>query len=127
MDAASLQHILVNDWAVLENTPPAERRPAELHRWFGGVEHLAELVGERPQEVMQQLRSAARPLVSRRRWEMLHELAQDLAVARALGQDLSPPWHRRLDRLADVMGSERQRVVDAVEDAATAVEVTVQA
>ena len=125
MSPSTLHHILVRDWAVLENTPPVERRPAELARWYGGVEDLAAMSGVTVQEMAERLRVEAEPLAARRRHEMLRELAQDLAVSRALAEELTPPWYRRLDRLAQVAGTPADQVLTHVTEAARNVRVTV--
>jgi hypothetical protein len=104
MEATPLWHVLVMDWTVVENTPPSSRRPLEMQRWHFRVERLAQLVERPVSELTSELKAAAKSEAARRRREMEAELTEDLAVCRALGKPVNPPWQRRLEILADISG-----------------------
>jgi hypothetical protein len=107
------------DWTAVENTPPFDRRPLEMQRWHFRVERLAEMVDRPAAEVAQELKEEARELARRQRREMEASLAEDLAVSRAQGEQVKPPWRRKLRILAEISGQERdvvqQRVISAAE------------
>jgi hypothetical protein len=102
MEPTPLWHVLVMDWSTVENTPPAARRPLEMQRWHFRVERLANLVDRPAPELAAELKEAARHEALRQRREMEAELAEDLAVVRAQGKPVGPPWQRRLAVLAQV-------------------------
>jgi len=120
-----LRHLLIVDWATLENTPPGDRIPDRLYRWKEGAERLASIEGREPAEVIDEIRSIARNRVDRERESELAELARDLAVDRALGKRTKPPWQRRLKRVAEVMDLPLQTIRDRVEQRASRVRVDV--
>ncbi|HSN55745.1 MAG TPA: hypothetical protein VLT32_13785 [Candidatus Sulfomarinibacteraceae bacterium] len=104
MEPTPLWHVLVMDWTAVENTPPAARRPLEMQRWHFRVERLAGMVERPVAELAAELKEAARTEARRQRREMEGELAEDLAVYRAQGKAVGPPWQRRLATLAQICG-----------------------
>lgn len=123
MDAETLRWLLVTDWAVIENTPPDERRPAEIHRWRHRARCLSEMQRRSFTEVADEVQHEARRVAHHRRRELEAELARDLAFQRAVGRGTPPPWHRRLGRLAAVTGRPLASVRAAIEQAAAAIKV----
>ena len=117
MEARPLWHVLVMDWTVVENTPPSARRPLELQRWHLRVERLARMLDRSSTEVAQELKDQAVQVARRQRRELEASLAEDLAVCRAQGQHMKPPWRRKLEALAVSPGQPfddlRERIVDA--------------
>ena len=123
MDSTPLWHVLVMDWSAVENTPPAARRPLELQRWHFRVERLAAAVNRPASELACELKDAARGEAARQRREMAAELAEDLAVCRAQGRPVGPPWQRRLVILAQVCGEPIEVVEARVSAAAGSIRV----
>jgi hypothetical protein len=125
MDTDSVRWMLIDDWANIENTPRRERSPLRLERWHHRAHELA--VSERRQlmEVEEELQDTARSVAARQRRELHIELARDLAACRALGHDLTPPWHRRLHRLAEVEGMPEESLRHSIENVAAAIQVVV--
>lgn len=117
MEARSLWHVLVMDWTTVENTPPSSRRPLEMQRWHFRVERLAQIMDRPSAELAIELKDEARVLARRQRREIVASLAEDLAVSRAQGHRMKPPWRRKLRALAEVTGQPfddlRERVADA--------------
>ncbi len=124
-DHEVLRHLLIVDWATLENTPPEDRLPDRLYRWNEGVVRLASIEGRELEAVIDEIRSIARNRVDRERQSEIAELARDLAVDRALGKRTTPPWQRRLKRMAQVMGLPLQTMREQVEQMASRVRVDV--
>lgn len=117
MEARPLWYVLVMDWTTVENTPPSSRRPLEVQRWHLRVERLA-LIMDRPSvELVSELKNEARVLARRQQREIEASLAEDLAVSRAQGQRMKPPWRRKLRALAEITDQPfddlRERVADA--------------
>ena len=125
MDAADLRFLLIVDWAEVENTPVTERRQLTLERWFDRARRLAEFEGKREQDVFDELQSLARIRAARARVELITELSKELAIAHALDRRVTPPWRRRLARLAAVMRVPTDSLQREIEAAADAVRVTV--
>jgi hypothetical protein len=125
MEPTPLRHLLVMDWTEVENTPPAARRPLELQRWHFRVERLAALVDRPAAELAAELKNEARLEASRRRTIIEAELAEDLAVCRALGQPAGLPWKRRMDVLAAISGQAYDTVEERVAAAAASIRVVV--
>lgn len=119
MEARSLWHVLVMDWTAVENTPPSARRPLEMQRWHFRVERLAAMLNRPAGELMCELKDEARELARRERREMEAALAEDLAISRAQGLPVRPPWRRKLRTLAEISGQTnedvQQRVMAAAE------------
>ena len=124
-DNEVLRHLLIVDWANLENTPPGDRIPDRLYRWKQGVERLASAEGRNPSSVVEEIKMIARNRVDRERQAELAELARDLAVDRALGKRTTPPWQRRLAKIARIMDLPLQTMLDQVEQMAARVRVDV--
>jgi hypothetical protein len=120
-----LRHLLIVDWATIENTPPGERFPDRLYRWRKGAERLAAREGLEVGAVVTELQRIARNRVAREREAVLADLARDLAVNRALGKRTAPPWQRRLSRIASVMDVPLKNVRDKVERMAARVRVEI--
>ena len=123
MEARPLRHILVMDWTAVENTPPESRRPLELQRWHFRVERLAELVDRPAGELVRELKEEARAIARRERLEMEAALAEDLAVSRAQGEQVKPPWRRKLKVLAEISGQPTEVIQQRVFEAAAAIQV----
>jgi hypothetical protein len=123
MEVRPLWHVLVMDWTVVENTPPASRRPLEVQRWHFRVERLAKMVDRSPAELAFELKEEARDEARRQRRWMEAALAEDLAVSRALGKQVNPPWRRKLQDLADISGQPRDAVRARVAAAAASIQV----
>jgi hypothetical protein len=119
MEARPLWHVLVMDWTAVENTPPTDRRPLEMQRWHFRVERLAKMLDRPTGELVVELKEEARLHARRLRREIESALARDLAVSRAQGRQPTPPWERKLMRLAEIEGRTsddvHQRVADAAE------------
>jgi len=127
METASLRHILVTDWAKVENTPLCDRRELEVDRWHAWAARLAEVEHRPVPVVIAQLKARAREVAVRQRRELLIGLARDLAVSRALCRSLDPPWQRRLDRLVQLTGLAPETVLAEVERIAAEVKVVIPA
>jgi hypothetical protein len=125
MDIDSVRWMLIDDWADIENTPRTERPPLRLERWHHRARELAITEQRQLIEVEDELQETARSVAARQRRELHIELARDLAACRALGHDLTPPWHRRLHRLAEVEGTPDETLRHAIENAAAAIQVVV--
>lgn len=125
MDAEAVRFMLIRDWAEVENTPLQERQPVRLERWHHRARCLATATGRSPLAVEQELQGSARRVAADRRRELETELARDLATMRALGQEPTPPWHRRLRALAEVIGVAPESLRSDVEAAAGAIRVMV--
>jgi hypothetical protein len=123
MEARPLWHVLVMDWTAVENTPPSARRPLEMQRWHFRVERLAKMLDRNPGEVVGELKEEARRMASRERREMEAALAEDLAVSRAQGLPVKPPWRRKLQVLAEISGQSMDEVQTRVVEAAEAIQV----
>ena len=95
-------------------------------RWHIRAQRLAEMENRPVGDVTSELMSFAQDLAARKRDDQLTELARDLAVSRALGQKLKPPWRRRIQLLGQIMGLPSQAVRDEVESLASNVTVVVQ-
>jgi len=117
MEVRPLWHVLVMDWTLVENTPPSSRRPLELQRWHLRVERLAQLMDRPSVELVTELKDEAKILARRQRREIEASLAEDLAVSRAQGQQMKPPWRRKLRALAEITGQPfddlRERIAEA--------------
>ena len=127
METSSLRHILVTDWAKIENTPVADRRQLEVERWHKWATSLAEIEQRPIPVVVAQLKAKAREVAARQLRDLLTGLARDLAVSRAMGTTLNPPWQRRLNRLVQVTGLAQETVMGQVERIAADVQVVVPA
>jgi hypothetical protein len=125
MEPADLRFLLIVDWAELENTPVTERRHLTLERWFDRARRLAELDARPEQEVIDELQSLARIRAARARVELITELSKELAIAQALDKRVTPPWKRRVSRLAAVLKVPTESLQREIEAAADAVRVTV--
>ena len=125
MESADLRFLLIVDWAELENTPVTERRQLTIERWFDRARRLAGFEKRPDQDVIDELQSLARIRAARSRVELITELSKELAVAHALGRRVTPPWRRRLSRLAAVMKVPTESLQREIEAAADAVRVTV--
>ncbi len=123
MEARSLWHVLVMDWTVVENTPPAARRPMEVQRWHLRVERLARMADRPAAELARELKDAARDEARRQRRTMEAALAEDLAVSQAQGRQVNPPWRRKLQDLADISGQPFDAVRARVASAAASIHV----
>jgi len=123
MEVGPLWHVLVMDWTVVENTPPLIRRPLELQRWHFRVERLAQMMDRPSGELVRELKDEARNLAQRQRCVMEASLAEDLAVSRAQGQPIKPPWRRKLQALAEITGQQREDLQKKVIAAAEAIQV----
>lgn len=119
MEARPLRHVLVMDWTVVENTPPSLRKPLEMQRWHFRVERLAAMLDRPCQEMAVELKEEAKEVARRERRVIVAALAEDLAVTRAQGRRVRPPWRRKLEALAEVTGQPfedlHNRVVAAAE------------
>lgn len=125
MEPAALRYVLVIDRAKLENTPAYDHRPSEIQRWRIRAYRLAELEDRDVETVISELREQAHLLASRQREHALNELARDLAVSKALGERVAPPWQHRLRHLVDIMDVPVNTLKDKVERMAATVEVVV--
>jgi hypothetical protein len=123
MDTVSLHHVLVMDWSDIENTPADRRKPLVMQQWHFRAERLARLLERPTSEVVADLQQAAREEARRRQREMEFALAEDLAVCRAQGRSLKPPWERKLRTLAEISGQPFDEVGQRIERAAAAIEV----
>ena len=123
MEARPLRHVLVMDWTAVENTPPASRRPLEMQRWHFRVERLAHMLDRPPGELAGELKREARRVARRERREMVAALAEDLAVSRAQGQPVKPPWRRKLQALAEISGQPSEDLRRRVAEAAASIQV----
>lgn len=123
MEARPLWHVLVMDWTAIENTPPSCRRPLEMQRWHFRVERLATMLERPAGELVGELKEEARSEAERRRREMEASLAEDLAVSRAQGRPLGPPWSRKLQTLAEISGQPSELVRERVAAAAESIQV----
>jgi len=123
MEATPLRHVLVMDWTTIENTPPASRRPMEVQRWHLRLERLATMVHTPVDELAAELKDEARVEAQRRRRIMEAALAEDLAVSAAQGKQVSPPWRRKLQNLADISGQPCDAVRARVAAAAASIQV----
>lgn len=126
MQRTVLRHLLVLDWAKIENTPAPERRPARLELWYRGARALAADNGSELAPLVAELQSAAGEVARRERHEVLADLARDLAVHQALGEDVGTGWRRRTRRLAEVMGLPSSAIRERIEHRAAAIEVVIQ-
>lgn len=125
MEPQALRYVLITDWARIENTPVAERRPMAVQRWHRRANHLASLLGAPAAQVQADLKTEAAKVAARQRQEILSQLAHDLAVSQALGEPIPPPWQRRLQKLVAVMDLPVQSVRDRVDALAANVSVVV--
>jgi hypothetical protein len=125
MEPADLRFLLIVDWAELENTPVTERRQLTIERWFDRARRLAAIEGRVEQDVIDELQSLARIRAARARVELITELSKELAIAQALDKRVTPPWRRRLARLAAVMKVPTDSLQREIEAAADAVRITV--
>jgi hypothetical protein len=125
VEPAALRYVLVIDRAKLENTPTYDHRPSEIQRWRIRAQRLAELEGRNVDTVIAELRDRAHSLACKQREEALNDLARDLAVSRALGKTVAPPWQHRLDQLVDIMDVPLNTLREKVERLASTVEVVV--
>lgn len=125
MEAADLRFLLIVDWAEVENTPVTERRQLTLERWFDRARRLAALEARPDQDVIDELQSLARIRAARARVELITELSKELAIAQALDRRVTPPWRRRVSRLAAVLKVPTESLQREIEAAADAVRVTV--
>ncbi len=123
MNTVSLRHVLIMDWTDIENTPVDRRRPLVMQRWHFRVERLARLVERPADEVAAELKGDARREADRQRREMEVALAEDLAVCRAQGRSVAPPWRRRLEVLAKISGRSFEEIDARVTAAAAAIQV----
>lgn len=123
MEVRPLWHVLVMDWTTVENTPPSIRRPLELQRWHFRVERLAQMMNQPAAEIGRRLKEEARSAAHRQRRQMEASLAEDFAVCRAQGQQIKPPWRRKLKALAEISGQEREDVQRRVIAAAESIQV----
>ena len=123
MNAMSLEHVLVMDWSAIENTPVDRRRPLVMQRWHLRAERLARLLERPTLEVVAELQDAARREARRQQREMEFALAEDLAVCRAQGRSVTPPWERKLRALAEISGQPFDEIGRRIERAAAAIQV----
>ena len=123
MEARPLWHVLVMDWTAVENTPPLSRRPLEMQRWHFRVERLATMMDRPAGELVGELKREAKGVARRQRREMEAALAEDLAVSKAQGKSVSPPWRRKLQVLADISGQPCDAVRERVATAAASIQV----
>jgi hypothetical protein len=123
MNARPLWHVLVMDWTAVENTPPLSRRPLEMQRWHFRVERLATMLDRPAGELVRELKDEAKNVARRQRREIEASLAEDLAVSKAQGKPVNPPWRRRLRDLADISGQSPDVVRERVAAAAESIQV----
>lgn len=123
MEARPLRYVLVMDWTAIENTPPLQRRPLEMQRWHFRVERLAAMLDQPCSELAAELKEEAKVVADRQRREIEAILAEDLAVTRAQGRRVKPPWHRKLRRLAEASGQELEAVHERIVSAAEGIQV----
>ncbi len=123
MNARPLWHVLVMDWSAVENTPPLSRRPLEMQRWHFRVERLATMLDQPAGELVRDLKEEAKNMARRQRREMEAALAEDLAVSKAQGKPVNPPWRRKLQELADISGQPCDEVRERVAAAAASIRV----
>ncbi len=123
MNARPLWHVLVMDWSAVENTPPLSRRPLEMQRWHFRVERLATMLDQPVGELVQELKAEARSVAERQRQAMEAALAEDLAVSKATGRPVNPPWRKKLQDLADISGQPSDVVRERVAAAAASIQV----
>ncbi|MGD8441406.1 MAG: hypothetical protein PVG53_12790 [Holophagae bacterium] len=123
MNTVSLQHVLIMDWCAIENTPADRRRPLVMQRWHFRAERLAGLLDRPTSEVVAELQESARQEARRQQRDMEFALAEDLAVCRAQGRAVTPPWERKLRTLAEISGRPFDEVGQRVERAAAAIQV----
>jgi len=90
-----------------------------MQRWHFRVERLAAMVDRPCQELAAELKEEAKLVAKRQRREIVAALAEDLAVSRAQGRRVRPPWRRKLQALAEVSGQSfddlHHRIVSAAE------------
>jgi len=123
MNVRPLWYVLVMDWSTVENTPPLSRRPLELQRWHFRVERLATMLERPAGELVRELKEEAKNVARRQRREMEAALAEDLAVSKAQGKPVNPPWRKKLQDLADISGQPREVVRERVAAAAASIQV----
>jgi len=123
MNARPLWYVLVMDWSTVENTPPLSRRPLELQRWHFRVERLATMMERPAGELVRELKEEARDVAQRQRREMEISLAEDLAVSKAQGKPVNPPWRKKLQDLAAISGQPCDVVRERVAAAAASIQV----
>lgn len=123
MNARPLWHVLVMDWTAVENTPPSSRRPLEMQRWHFRVERLASMLDRPAGELVRELKEEARYVARRQRREIEAALAEDLAVSKAQGKPVNPPWRRKLQDLAEISGQPCEVVRARVAAAAESIQV----
>jgi len=123
MNARPLWHVLVMDWSAVENTPPVSRRPLEMQRWHFRVERLAVMLDQPAGDLVRELKEEAKNVARRQRREMEAALAEDLAVSKAQGKPVNPPWRKKLQDLADISGQPRDVVRERVAAAAASIQV----
>ena len=123
MNARPLWHVLVMDWTAVENTPPLSRRPLEMQRWHFRVERLATMMERPADELVRELKEEARNVAQRQRREMEISLAEDLAVSKAQGKPVNPPWRKKLQDLAAISGQPCDVVRERVAAAAASIQV----
>ncbi len=111
------------DWTAVENTPPSARRPLELQRWHFRVERLAIMMDRSAGELVGELKDEAKREARRQRKEMEAALAEDLAVSKAQGRPVKPPWRRKLQVLAEISGQPCEAVRERVAAAASTIRV----
>ena len=125
MEPQALHYVLVGDWARIENTPLAERKPLVVQRWHRRADHLAALLERQAPQLVAEIQAEGLRVAVRQRQATLRDLAHDLAVANALGEPIPPPWQRRLQRLVAVMDAPLQSIRERVESEAARVSVMV--
>ena len=126
MGTAGLRHLLVTDWAEIENTPKLERSQNQIHLWHRRAERLAGESSTPLLNLVSELKSEARDIAAGRRDELLVDLARELAVCRALSRSPAPPWRRRLARLVQVSNDPPEAIRERVEETAAGVSVVMQ-
>ena len=124
MDPSTWRYMLIIDWATIENTPFGDRHPSKLQRWQSRAERLAAVEQRPAADVCTELQTEGKLLAERRRKDQIADLARDMAVSKALGKDLAPPWQHRLSRLVQLMGVPRDVVRQQVEQLAATVQVS---
>ena len=72
---------------------------------------------------IRELKDDARQEADLQQRQMEASLAEDLAVCRAQGREVSPPWRRRLQALAEISGRSFEEVDASVAAAASAIQV----
>lgn len=123
MEARPLWHVLVMDWTAVENTPPSLRRPLEMQRWHFRVERLAQMLDRPSSDLVAELKAEARVVARRQQREIEASLAEDLAVSRAQGQQVKPPWRRKLQALAEITGQPFDDLCERVVNTARSIQV----